>query len=106
MCVVISLAGSFYLLKGNIDQDFFSMYYVGRGVAAGQNVFRDFSDNKGPLVYWFFAGLFKIFGYNYTTSVFWGLVVLDAIGIFLWLEVVSKWVEQITGVGEGVGGVR
>jgi len=97
MCVVISLAGSFYLLKGNIDQDFFSMYYVGRGVAAGQNVFRDFSDNKGPLVYWFFAGLFKIFGYNYTTSVFWGLVVLDAIGIFLWLEVVSKWVEQITG---------
>ena len=71
-----------FLLIGNIDPDFFSYYYIGRGINDGKDMFRDFADNKGPVLYLFFALLYFLFGNNYNLALIAGNGALDAISIY------------------------
>jgi len=78
----LSFAVAGLLLIGNIDPDFFSYYYVGRGIIDGQDMFRDFTSNKGPVLYLFFALLYFLFGTNYNLALVVGNGILDAISIY------------------------
>lgn len=80
--LVLSFAVAGFLLIGNIDPDFFSYYYVGRGIINGQDMFRDFANNKGPVLYYFFALLYFLFGNKYNLALLAGNGVLDAVSIY------------------------
>lgn len=68
----LSLPFSLLLFNGKIDPDFFSYYYIGRGMNLGMDMFKDFADNKGPIQYLFYALLYKIFNNNYRLALFFG----------------------------------
>jgi len=93
--LIISLVASFLVsllfLRGKIDQDFFSFYYIGKGVANGMNMFRDFADNKGPVFYIFFTLLNLIFKDGYLKALIFSSTLLDAISVFLMLELSFSW---------------
>lgn len=45
----------------SIDKDFYSQYYTARGIFSGYQLYGDFSDNKGPVLYLFFVPLYAVF---------------------------------------------
>ncbi len=80
---------SLLFLVGRIDQDYFSFYYIGRGVADGADMFRDYADNKGPVLYLFFTALYKLFGNYYLTALIFASTLVDSlalIGAFLFFK--------------------
>jgi len=77
-------------LFGKIDQDFFSFYYIGRGVANGAGMYQDFADNKGPVLYIFFATLYKIFGKNYLTALIFSSTLIDGLSLFAFYLFLKK----------------
>ncbi len=84
---------SLFVFLGKIDQDFFAFYYIGRGITEGLNLYRDIAENKGPVLYWFFAFLFKIFKANYSGALFFSNWLLDTVSIFLITKLLSKWIK-------------
>lgn len=95
----LSFAVAGLLLIGNIDPDFFSYYYVGRGIIDGKDMFRDFANNKGPVLYLFFALLYFLFGNNYNLALVVGNGLLDAISIYyLFRLLVYSYGLQIKGL--------
>ncbi len=89
--LVISWLVSLLFHFGVKDQDWYSFYYVGRGVATGQDMYKDFSDNKGPVWYILMAGLYKIFGNNPGEALVVSSAVLDTAAVWLLLSLVSGW---------------
>lgn len=87
----LSFAIAGLLLIGSIDPDFFSYYYVGRGIIDEQDMFRDFANNKGPVLYLFFALLYFLFGNNYSLALFVGNGMLDAISIYYLFRLLSTY---------------
>ncbi len=88
--LVASLLISHIFLIAPINQDFFSFAYIGEGVAHGGDMYRDFADNKGPVLYLFFAVLAKIFGDHTLAALVYGGAVLDAISIFCFVRIIQK----------------
>lgn len=88
---IFSFAVSCLLLKGTIDQDFFSFYYVGKGVLNGNNMFRDFADNKGPILYLFFALFDIIYFHNYKLVLLFGNAILDTISLYFLFKLINNW---------------
>jgi len=86
----ISLSVASLLFIGEIDQDFFSFYYIGRGLNQGLNMYRDFPENKGPIFYIFMAFLYRLFRSNYSIAVFFANGFIDAISIFFLCKLLEK----------------
>jgi len=89
--LILSLLISSLLFVCQIDPDFFDYYYVGRGISRGQDMFRDFANNKGPIFYFFMAGLYKLFGRNYYLAVFFANGFVDAVALFFLCRLLEKW---------------
>jgi hypothetical protein len=95
----------FYIMhNGFADHDFFSQYYVGRGVAEGARMYGDFSDNKGPVLYLFFAGLSFVFGESINWALIGGNLLLWLISILGLVELARYWQGKgnISKIGEMV----
>src|SRR3989344_3272691 len=75
--IITSFLVSLSFLWGNIDPDFFSFYYIGRGVAQGKDMYVDFADNKGPVLYFFFSVLYLFFKNNYKLALIVTSTILD-----------------------------
>lgn len=88
------LLSSFMTIKGEVDPDFFSQYYVGRGMVAGKLMYGNFTDNKGPVLYLFFAGLDLVFGDNYGLALGAGSFVLNSLLIWGVVSLVDEVVER------------
>lgn len=91
---LFSFICSLSLLHKEINQDFFTFYYIGEGITQGLNMYSDFADNKGPIVYITFALIYLIFGSNYTLAVILSLSLIDAVGVYFFirfLEIFLKW---------------
>jgi len=86
--LAISLGISALMWQVQVDQDFFSQLYVGRGVWEGGSIYKDFTDNKGPWLYWMFALLYGVFGDNYALA----LVVSRGLIIGLTVWGLAEWV--------------
>lgn len=89
LILFISLTIAFVFLVGIIDQDFFSFYYVGRGVAHGGNMYRDFADNKGPALYILFALLETIFKNHYKLAIIFTSGFLDTFTVFFFFKILE-----------------
>ncbi len=85
--LVLSFSFLFSLgfVLGRVDQDYFSFYYVGKGVAEGGMMYGDFVDNKGPVLYWFFAFLHLVFSGNYLVALVAASTLVDAAAIIFLL---------------------
>lgn len=94
---IISLVVSSLFYWTNIDPDYYSFYYVGRGIVHGQNMFRDFADNKGPVLYLIFAGLNIVFGRNYGLALVIGSTLLDFFVISILLVLINEWWKKGNG---------
>lgn len=88
---ILSLLISLLFLRGRIDQDFYSFYYVGRGMADGMDMYRDFADNKGPVLYWFFSILNNLFGNEAHRALIISSTVIDAITVYVIFRLIEKW---------------
>lgn len=92
---VVSLVTSFFVsllfLTGRFDQDFFSFYYIGRGVTEGMHMYMDFAHNKGPVLYTFFAFLNLIFRSNYRLAAIFASTLLDTISIYFLFQLMKSW---------------
>lgn len=69
-------------LVSNIDPDYFSFYYIGQGVKDGFGMYRDFADNKGPILYLFFTLINLLFGSDYLTSLILVSTFIDSFTLF------------------------
>ena len=86
---LLSFAVAGFLLFGKIDPDSFAYLYIGRGVVGGQDMFVDFADNKGPVLYAFFALLYFVFGNNFNLAILFGNAILDAFAIYFLFRLLS-----------------
>lgn len=88
------LLGSFLISNlfwfGPIDQDYFSYYYVGQGTYEGYKTYGDFADNKGPVLYAFFAILALVFNQNYDWALITGSTFLDAFSVFIIFKILER----------------
>lgn len=82
---------------GKIDPDFFSFYYIGKGITEGQYMYRDFADNKGPVLYLFFSLLYLIFKNNYLLSLVISSTLIDAFIVYLIFILVFRWLNKEKG---------
>lgn len=94
LILVLSGTISTLFFYGNIDPDFFSFYYIGRGMLKGLSLYQDLADNKGPVLYFFFAMLNFIFGNNYRAALFFASTLLDTITIYYSVRLVYKWINK------------
>jgi len=83
IALTTSMVVAVLLFFGRIDQDFYSFYYIGRGINEGKEMFRDFPDNKGPVLYVFFMLLNFFFKENTRLAVVIGNGLLDSISLYL-----------------------
>jgi MFS family permease len=89
--LVFSFLISFSFFWGRIDPDFYVFYYVGRGVAQGQDMYIDFADNKGPILYLFFSFLYTVFGTNLELAAVVTSGLIDAVSVYLIVRLYSMW---------------
>lgn len=89
--LVINIFISLLFLRGRIDQDFFSFYYIGRGVSQGLDMYRDFAHNKGPVLYLFFGFLNYIFKSNYRLAIVLSSSLLDTISVYFLFKLFGSW---------------
>lgn len=89
-CFVLSFFLSLFLLRGLIE-DFFSYYYAGRSVLWGREMFIDVAQNKGPVMYLFYALLYGIFGLRYDLALVIASTVLDAVYCITLLFLLRTW---------------
>lgn len=87
---IVSAIISLLFYWGRIDSDFFAFLYVGQGILDGNDMYRDFADNKGPVLYLFFAFLRLIFGNHYAAMLFVGSAILDAATIVLVFAIIKR----------------
>ncbi len=92
--LLISFLLSSLFRFGVKDQDFYSYYYIGKGVAQGKDMYKDFADNKGPVWYLAFSGLYFVFGNNLTEALVISSTVFDLVAVVLLLELVTEWFGQ------------
>lgn len=88
------LLGSFLISNlfwfGPIDQDFYSFYYIGQGVSEGHRMYADFAENKGPILYIFFALLYFVFKGNYIWALIFGATIIDALSLFVIFKILER----------------
>ncbi len=87
--LLISGLISLLFLAGTINPDFFSFLYIGQGVLEGGDMYRDFADNKGPVLYLFFALLRLLFGEHFGAMLVIGSAALDGITAFLLFKIIT-----------------
>ncbi len=76
-----SLFFSLFFLISKIDQDFFTFLYIGRGLSKGFLMFKDFADNKGPVLDLFFWFLYFLFKENYLLSIIVSSTLIDWLAV-------------------------
>jgi Gpi18-like mannosyltransferase len=91
LLLVVSFVISNLFWLGGVDPDYYDFYYIGRGVAGGQNMFRDFADNKGPVLYLTFAGMYKVFGDNLGLALVTTSTFLDVVAVWLTVYLLGLW---------------
>lgn len=94
LVAIIGFLISLTLFYGKVDPDFFSWYYVGRGVSLGMDMFKDFAENKGPVLYFFFSFLYKVFGNNYRLALVFANWLLDTIAICFLIHLWEIWLKR------------
>lgn len=92
--ILFSIVLSCVFLVARVDHDFFSYYYVGRNVFGGGAMYQDAYANKGPVLYWFFALLYGIFGNRYDLALIIGGGFLDGITIWLGWRLLRIWWDE------------
>lgn len=90
---ITSFLISLSFVWGKIDPDFFSFYYVGKGVAQGKDMYIDFADNKGPVLYYFFSLLYLLFKNNYKLALIFTSTVLDTLLSFFSISLAMTWLK-------------
>jgi len=89
--LVFSILVSLSFFWGRIDPDYYVFYYIGRGVAQGQDMYIDFADNKGPVLYLFFSFMYMIFGTNLELAAVVTSGLIDAFSVYLILRLFDIW---------------
>jgi len=84
-----SLIISALFFTNRLDQDFFSYYYTGRGITYGQDYFRDFAENKGPINGYVIALLYLFFGNHFRLGLFLTSGIVDAVSVLLIYQIIK-----------------
>jgi hypothetical protein len=81
----ISFIFSLFLINREINRDYFTFYYVGKGVAHGMDMYGDFADNKGPITYLVFTIIYFLFSDNYLLGLVLSSTFIDAMAVYFFI---------------------
>ncbi|MFC1649886.1 hypothetical protein ACFL2C_04220 [Patescibacteria group bacterium] len=93
LLVLVSFILSLPVLWGLLDKDFYSYMYVGRGVAIGKDMYVDFADNKGPILYLAYSAIYTLFKNSLEHGLVFALGLIDALALFFWTEAIFSQIK-------------